>query len=294
MGRDPAARSGTPDSFTLLEPAAPRAALSAARRRAQTRGMPIHYARRLTGAARSSDADRHLGFTLAFVAGATNAGGFLAVHQYTSHMTGIVSAMADHLVLGLHDLVLGGAAALVAFILGAACTAVMVNYGRRRRLHSEFAMPLLLEALLLIGFGLLGTRLEVLRGLFVPATVVLLCFIMGLQNALITKLSKAEIRTTHLTGIVTDIGIELGKLCYWNAGASRRPPVLANRERLRVLSLLAGSFFVGGVVGAIGFARLGYAATLPLALLLVFLAVVPAADDLARLTRRLRLARRRR
>lgn len=256
--------------------------------------MPIDYARRLTGAARSTDADRHLGFALAFVAGATNAGGFLAVHQYTSHMTGIVSAMADHLVLGLHDLVLGGAAALLAFVLGAACTAVMVNYGRRLRLHSEFAMPLLLEALLLIGFGMLGTQLEVLRGLFVPATVVLLCFIMGLQNALITKLSKAEIRTTHLTGIVTDIGIELGKLFYWNAGASRRPPVFANRTRLRVLSLLAVSFFVGGVAGAIGFARVGYAATLPLALVLVLLAVVPAADDLARLRRRLRLARRRR
>ena len=36
----------------------------------------------------------------------------------------------------------------------------------------------------------------------------------GLQNALITKLSRAEIRTTHITGIVTDIGIELGKLLY--------------------------------------------------------------------------------
>ena len=70
--------------------------------------MPIHYARSLAGRERTAAANRHLGFTLAFVAGAINAGGFLAVQQYTSHMTGIVSAMADNIVLGTYDLVLGG------------------------------------------------------------------------------------------------------------------------------------------------------------------------------------------
>ena len=65
--------------------------------------MPLNYARRLTGRERTAEANVRLGFVLAFVAGATNAGGFLAVHQYTSHMTGIVSAMADHLVLGAYD-----------------------------------------------------------------------------------------------------------------------------------------------------------------------------------------------
>lgn len=48
----------------------------------------------------------------------------------------------------------------------------------------------------------------------VPLTVALLCFVMGLQNAMITKISKAEIRTTHVTGLVTDIGIEIGKSLY--------------------------------------------------------------------------------
>ena len=53
--------------------------------------MPLNYARRLTGRDRTVLANRHLGCVLAFVAGAANAGGFLAVRQYTSHMTGIVS-----------------------------------------------------------------------------------------------------------------------------------------------------------------------------------------------------------
>ncbi len=243
--------------------------------------MPIHYARRLTGSSRSVGANRQLGLVLAFVAGATNAGGFLAVQQYTSHMTGIVSSIADNLVLGTLDVVLTGLGGLLSFVLGAACTAVMVNWSRRRRLHSEYAAPLLLEAVLLLCFGLMGARLAHLEGLFVPATVTLLCFIMGLQNAVVTKLSRAEIRTTHVTGIVTDIGIERGKLFYWNRHKDDLgPAVMADRDRLRLLSSLAGSFFIGGLAGALGFKHVGYLSTVPLALMLVALALLPALDDL--------------
>ena len=249
--------------------------------------MPINYARRLTGSKRTALADRQLGLALAFVAGATNAGGFLAVQQYTSHMTGIVSAMADNIALGFYPLVLQGAGALVSFVAGAACSAVMVNYARRHRLQSEFAFPLLLEALLLLCFGVLGAWLARIEGLFVPATVMLLCFIMGLQNAVITKLSHAEIRTTHVTGVVTDIGIQLGKLVYWNSGAgSVAGRVIADRRRLRLLITLAGCFFAGGIAGAIGFKTLGYVSTVPLALILVLLAGVPAVDDITAWARR--------
>jgi uncharacterized membrane protein YoaK (UPF0700 family) len=249
--------------------------------------MPIHYARSLAGTERSGRANRHLGVALAFVAGALNAGGFLAVRQYTSHMTGIVSSAADNLALGAGDLVLDAFGALVSFLLGAACTAILVNLGRRRRLASEYALPLLLEAVLLLAFGVLGARLSSVEGLFVPATVMLLCFVMGLQNALVTKLSHAEIRTTHMTGIVTDIGIELGKLLYWNADGGRvQPKVAANGARLLLLCALLASFFGGGVAGAFGFKQVGYAACVPLAGLLCLLAIVPALDDLRALARR--------
>ncbi|WP_377705041.1 YoaK family protein [Pseudoduganella sp. UC29_71] len=243
--------------------------------------MPIHYARKPTGSQRSADGNRHLGVLLCFVAGAINAGGFLAVRQYTSHLTGIVSAMADGLALGAYKLVLPGLGALLSFVAGAACSAIMVNYARRRKMHGEYALPLLLEAVLLLGFGVLGARLAGVAGLFVPLTVMMLCFIMGLQNALITKVSKAEIRTTHITGIVTDIGIEVGKMLYWNgAPQPGRHEVRANHERLRLLVALVSAFFAGGVTGALGFQAIGYSATVPLALLLVALAIVPAMDDL--------------
>jgi uncharacterized membrane protein YoaK (UPF0700 family) len=108
---------------------------------------------------------------------------------------------------------------------------------------------------------------------------------MGLQNALITKLSQAEIRTTHMTGIVTDIGIELGRMAYWNRDPAQ-PKVAANRARLRLLVSLLLGFFAGAVIGALGFHHLGYLATLPLAGLLCALAIVPAVDDLRRLAPR--------
>jgi uncharacterized membrane protein YoaK (UPF0700 family) len=252
--------------------------------------MPIDYARRLVGRKRTAAANRELGFALAFIAGAINAGGFLAVRQYTSHMTGMVSIAADQIVLGFFDLALNAVGALLSFLAGAACTAVLVNFAKRRRVHSEYAIPLLLEAGLLLLFGSLGARLQSIAGLFVPLTVMLLCFMMGLQNALITKVSRTEIRTTHVTGILTDIGIELGKLFYWNRlspdPSSTR--VQANRERLVVLCALVSLFFVGGLTGAMGFKHIGYASTVPLALLLIALASVPAADDLSVYWRRRR------
>jgi len=247
--------------------------------------MPLNYARRLTGRDRTVLANQHLGCVLTFVAGAANAGGFLAVRQYTSHMTGIVSAVADDLVLGDLNLALDGLGALLCFVFGAACSAVMINFARRRELRSEYALPLLLEAILLIGFGLLGARMSQVDGLFLPVTIMLLCFTMGLQNAVITKLSQAEIRTTHLTGMVTDVGIEIGKLFYWNrAKHPDLPAVQTNFRKLRMLGALVAFFFTGAVIGALGFKHLGYISTIPLALLLVSISSIPAFDDLAALS----------
>jgi len=243
--------------------------------------MPIKYARRLSGRKRSTESDRHLGFALAFVAGATNAGAYLAVRLYTSHVTGMVSSIADNVILGNVDLALSAFGGVISFLFGAATTAIMINYARRQRLNSEYAFPLLLEAVLMLCFGLLGAKLFTFTGMFVPTTVMVLCFMMGLQNAVITKLSNAVIRTTHLTGIITDMGIELGKLLYLNRHTpEKQQDVVANRDRLMVLAGLTFSFFSGGLCGALGFKHIGYSVTVPLAFFLVLLAIVPAIDDI--------------
>lgn len=244
--------------------------------------MPVLYLRRLTGKERSRTANLQLAHFLAFIAGAANAGGFLAVHQYTSHMSGVVASIADNLALGEMKALATGVAALVSFLAGAATTAVLVNWGRRRDLESLYALPLLFEAGLMLCFGCMGTwHFAQHRLPLVPATIVLLCFMMGLQNAMITKLSNAEIRTTHVTGMVTDIGIELGRLMYWNRSrGSEMPPVRGDLQKLWLLFSLVGLFFTGGVLGAITFQRIGFLATLPLALVLLMMAAVPVMDDL--------------
>lgn len=241
----------------------------------------IAFTRDLTGIKRTAEANVRLGTTLAFIAGAANAGGFLAVGQYTSHMTGIVSSLADHLVLGDVLLALAALSTIAAFMCGAASTAVMVNWGMRRSLVSAYCLPLLLEAVLLLIFGVFGAAINVFPGAFVPLTVLLLCYIMGLQNAVITKISRSEIRTTHVTGLVTDVGIELGKLFYVNR-ADDPAPVTANRAKLRMQSALIASFFAGGVAGAVGFKAMGYVTTLPLAMVLLFLCARPVLQDLRR------------
>jgi uncharacterized membrane protein YoaK (UPF0700 family) len=220
--------------------------------------MPIEYLRALTRRERTQCANERLAGYLALIAGAANAGGYLAVRQYTSHMSGIVSAMSDNVALHDTGAVLAGGGALVSFLAGAACTAVMVNWARRRKLEGVYAMPLMVEAGLLLVFGLTGGHLKEHHWLFVPATVMLLCFTMGLQNAIITKISHAEIRTTHVTGMVTDIGIELGKWAYWSRmEVAERPggSVLFRRGdgsgRVQALGI-RGRAASGGRVGGAG------------------------------------------
>ena len=237
----------------------------------------IVYLNGLSSVKRTARANLHLGVLLAFVAGALNAGGFLAIGQYTSHMTGIVSLAADNIVLGNFMLALAGFLSLIAFVSGAIATTWLISFAKRSGKQNIYIAPLMIEACLLLLFGLMGAAIQDHVYLMVSFTAVLLCFLMGLQNALITKISNAEVRTTHVTGLLTDIGIELGKLFYWNKypRSSNQPVVMANRKKLTVHLSLVCSFFLGGLMGAMGFKYLGFVSTLPLALVIACISMAP-------------------
>ncbi|QHI99024.1 DUF1275 domain-containing protein [Xylophilus rhododendri] len=231
---------------------------------------------------RSASTTRWLGWLLAFNAGAVNAGGILVVGMYTSHMTGFASQVADGLVLGRAAMLASALGALLSFLCGAAVTAMVVAWARQHRLRSGFALPLLLEAALLLPFGLMGAiTLNWPTPFAVPATVLLLAFIMGLQNAMGTQASGGRVRSTHMTGNITDLGIELGKLIYRNR--SGLPPdvvVRADRGRMRMYGGLLLAFIVGGLFGAAGFHYIGFLWVLPMAALLLTLALPPVLHDL--------------
>ena len=246
--------------------------------------MPMRRLRFLTHRHRAPSTNRVLGLLLAFNAGAVNAGGFLVLHMYTSHMTGFASQFADGLVLGNTKLLLNALGAILAFLSGAAVCAILVNWGRQHRLRSVYAVPLLLEAALMFPFGLMGAiTLTWSTPFAVPLTVLLLSFIMGLQNAVGSKTSGGSVRTTHMTGNITDVGMELGKLIYWNRHATpARAMVRHDRRRMRMAGGLIGMFVLGGIVGALGFSSIGFVCVVPLAALLLAISIPPIMRDLPR------------
>lgn len=249
--------------------------------------MPLKTLNRLTSTHRSQKTNYQLGGYLAFVAGTINAGGFLAISQYTSHMSGIISSIGDNLAIKDAIPILGALSMLVSFIFGSFVSTVMVSWGKRHQIYSEYALPLLLEAILLLMFGVLGANLNVLTPLTVPTIALMLCFVMGLQNAIITKISSAEIRTTHMTGIVTDIGIELGRMMYWNRSqeANKVHIVRSNQKKLKAHLLIFGMFLTGGVVGAISFQKTGYISVVPISISLIVISSLQIYRDIRKLVK---------
>ena len=241
------------------------------------------------GALRSEALNRQLAWAMAFVAGAVNAGGFLAVGHYTSHMTGVASSMADMMALGDMETALAALAMMLSFMAGAFLCTTLISLGQRRRMRSRYALTLVLEAGFLLVFGLMGARLETEIRFTLPTTVMLLCFIMGMHNAVTSIISGAAVRTTHMTGTVTDIGIELSRLAYVNRHQRPgRERIVANRQKLILLLLLLVSFIGGGVTGALAFKHVGYKATVPLAIFLCFLAARPLLLEVRLLLHRIR------
>lgn len=237
--------------------------------------MPARIARHLLRHHRTPAANLQLGLMLAWIAGAANASGFLVVHQYTSHMTGMVSTIADALALGRIGLAWITLVSIACFVLGSAACALCVQWARRRVRH-EYALALLVQAVLMLLFGLLAGRVVPEVSLTLHMTAWLLCLMMGWQNAMITKLSHAEIRTTHVTGLLTDVGIGLGRLC--GPGLDRATRRRAQRK-LAVQGGMVWMFFVGGLCGVWTFLWVGVVATVPLALALIAMALAPLWDD---------------
>ncbi|WP_295043040.1 YoaK family protein [uncultured Paracoccus sp.] len=229
---------------------------------------PFAVARVLVSHRRSQGSDFILALFLAGIAGASNAGGFFALGQYTSHMTGYLSQIADNLVIGNLLITATAILAIGAFTTGAAFSTVLVNWARHRMGRRQFALPLAVQGACLACFAFGGVFTTLPGRLFALAC---LCFIMGMQNATITKISGARIRTTHATGMITDVGIECGRALY----RLIRPgsAVRVDPAKLRILLLLIGTYVLGGIVGALGYAMVGFLFSLPLSALLLALAL---------------------
>jgi uncharacterized membrane protein YoaK (UPF0700 family) len=201
------------------------------------------------GDERNDVVDRRLACILAAIAGAVNTVAFHAVGFFSANMTGNVSALSDHLALGEWAVGAFYLTIVACFIAGAAVSAILVNAGRRRQIRGVYAFCIIGEAVLMAVLAGLGLWLAPDQS--GPVLVLGLSFLMGLQNAVTTQISDARVRTTHVSGMATDIGIELANLLDAARGLMTVEEVPRNRSKLQLHSQTVLSFLLGGAVGVL-------------------------------------------
>ena len=199
------------------------------------------------GSARTDSVDRRLACALAGIAGAINCAAFQAVGFFSANMTGNVSMLSDGIALGAFSPGLFYLEIITVFVGGALLSTLLINIGYRRESRAIYAMSILIEGILM---ALLGS-VEVLLPAQHPASVLVLgsSFLMGWQNAVVTRISGARVRTTHVSGMVTDIGIELAVWLDTVMGRKIPDEVSTNQSKLKLHCATVASFFAGGTVG---------------------------------------------
>jgi uncharacterized membrane protein YoaK (UPF0700 family) len=224
-----------------------------------------------------------LAVTLSLVGGFTNALTFIVCgNTFTSHVTGTATnfglTLAGQPGQSAQGIFFFGGL-IVAFFIGALASAAMTEGARLLGRKSGYVLPLGVEALLLAGV-IASYFLREQHPNFFLAMPFIASFAMGLQNATITRISGSVIRTTHLTGVLTDLGldgIQYGLWC-WRRGRgmrrrrSRRILRISARHpiahRLLVLIAIFVSFVSGVIAAALCFQMLScWALLLPISLL---------------------------
>lgn len=205
---------------------------------------------------RSNTADRKLACTLAAVAGALNTAAFEVVGFFSANMTGNVSSLSNHLAKADFTLGIFFLSIVCLFITGSAFSTILINTGRRKNIRTIYAFNIVVEGVGLVLLGIVECWMNPLS----PGVLLILClsFLMGLQNAVVTRISNARVRTTHISGTSTDIGIELAMLfdVLRRKESPKDAPIYLERLGLHAFTLL--SFLAGGIAGIWLFHLLGY------------------------------------
>lgn len=182
------------------------------------------------------------GFWLASIAGAVNAIGLLGFkHQAVSHLTGTSTLLGLSLVTHDTEEMVHLFLILASFVVGAAVSGVLIGK-EALRLGRRYGVALLLEAALLLA-AMWALHAGSSLGHFLASAA------CGLQNGMVTTYTGATIRTTHVSGLFTDLGTMLGHRL--------RGHPLDFRRAVLYLLLITG-FVFGGTWGAYAFARVHF------------------------------------
>ena len=223
------------------------------------------------GARRSDRDNRILAGYLAFFGGFVNSAGFILIGLFTSHVTGSVGRFANDVVSRQADAAAAALTLIGAFFVGAFLVTMIIESAFFGRTPRAYGVALATEALLLVAFALASKLTRQAHPRLKDAEAAILCAAMGMQNALVTRLSGAVVRTTHLTGVVTDIGIEMARWFRWWRGAlssrlhvtlsfGKNPAERPAGVKLALLVTIAVAFALGAVAGATSGVTLHHAA----------------------------------
>lgn len=200
-------------------------------------------------------------FSMAFQAGAINAGGFLACHKTVTHVTGFATYFGAEASQGNFGKAMGFLSVPFFFLAGAMISAYFVDRkitkGEQPRYYYMFALiSTLMMFVALAGtlgyFGGFGAPMNLSKDYLMLA---ILCLSSGIQNACITSASGSVVRTTHLTGLTTDLGIGLMRRMTRNPNdIFHNPETSANMMRIGIIFF----FVLGSTLAALSFNLLGY------------------------------------
>ena len=196
------------------------------------------------GNARTMLHNLRLASLLSFVAGMVNVAGFISINRLTTNVTGHFA----YLIYEVFELSWDKAGIFLLYIffffLGSFISNFLITFYHKRAAGYAYAIPVAVESSILISLGLGG---EFLTLNYSNHLACMLLLAMGMQNALVTSISNATVRTTHLTGLFTDLGIELSQLCFKpNTQQKHR---LTSSIKLRLTIILF--FFLGGIFGGL-------------------------------------------
>lgn len=203
---------------------------------------------------------------LSFVAGMVNVVGFLAVQKLTTNVTGHFAFFVDEIFkldfnAGMHYFLY-----ILFFFLGSFFSNFLIELITRRNDRLTFSLPVIIESLILLSVALFGNFIIKDSPNLLAYS---LLFAMGMQNSLVTTISNATVRTTHLTGLFTDLGIELSQLLFY----PEKDKQIKLRSSIRLRFTIICFFFFGGIVGGIGYTNFGIA-ILALATILLILGLL--------------------
>lgn len=172
-------------------------------------------------------------FLLALLAGCVNAVGLLGFHhQAITHISGTVTQLGSSLLTDI-DSPIHLFLIVFSFLIGAAFSGFFIE-SSALKLGRRYGVALCIEgSLLLLSFGFL-----VQGNVYGQYLASAAC---GLQNAMITTFSGAVIRTTHMTGIITDLGIMIGESLRGRQ---------FDRRKAKLFFFIFSGFLLGGIVGA--------------------------------------------